>query len=103
MPRLAALALAATLLSGTPALAAHLPNFMPAFPIEHLTEARTQPQPESPYAMNYADEVARAMGVKSGRMDLFDTGAPGDGLLPSIKGGVDRGGAMLRLQWHPGE
>ena len=48
-------------------------------------------------------EVAQALGVKGGKMDLFDTGRSNSAYVPALKGGVDGGGAMLRLQWHPGE
>jgi hypothetical protein len=99
-----ALALVVQSLVVLPATAAHLPNFTPTFPIEHQTDARFENPAPSPYPMNYTDEVARAMGVQSGRMDLFDTGGSSDdSLLPSLKGGVDRDGAMIKLQWHPGE
>ena len=98
-----ALVLATQSFAVLPATAAHLPDFTPAFPIEHQTDARLETASPSPYPMNYTDEVARAMGVQSGRMDLFDTGQSHDDLMPSLKGGVDRGGAMIRLQWHPGE
>ena len=85
------------------ALAAHLPDFTPAPPIEHQMEARLQPPPSTPYAMNYTDEVAQSLGVVGGRADFIDTGHSDNDLLPALKAGVDRGGAMLRLQWHPGE
>jgi hypothetical protein len=57
---------------------------------------------QSPYAMTYTDEVAQSLGVKDGHMDLFST-VPASSYLPSFSAGVDRGGAMLRLKWHPGE
>jgi hypothetical protein len=104
MHRLSVFGFAAALVSGAgPAVAAHMPDFMPAFPIEHVTDARTAPQPQSPYPMNYADEVAQAMGVRAGRVDLFDSGPSDNSFIPAFKGGIDRGGAMFRLQWHPGE
>ena len=55
--------------------------------------------------MNYTDEAAQSLGVKAGRMDFFSTSLSHDNdpLMPSLRGGVDNGGAMLRLQWHPGE
>ncbi len=59
-------------------------------------------EPASPYAMTYTDEVARSLGVQNGHMDLFST-APSSGFMPSFSAGVDQGGAMLRLKWHPGE
>ena len=102
MQRLALLCLCAgSVLAAGPAAAARLPDFNPVFPIEHQTEGRNAEQPQAPYAMNYTDELARSLGVKGGRMDLFDSGPSGSAYLPAIKGGVDGGGAMLRLQWHP--
>jgi hypothetical protein len=86
-----------------PACAAHLPNFNPVIPSEHQTETRYQTEAAPPYAMNYTDEVARSLGVRGGRMDLFDTGPADNPLVPALKGGVDGDGAMIRLQWHPGE
>ena len=55
--------------------------------------------PSSPYAMNYSDEVARNLGMTDGHMDLFSTRS--DPNTPYVSGGVDSGGAMLRLQWRP--
>jgi hypothetical protein len=57
---------------------------------------------KSPYAMTYTDEVARSLGIKDGHMDVFST-QPVSGYMPSFSAGVDQGGAMLRLKWHPGE
>jgi hypothetical protein len=86
------------------AWAARLPDFTnPSFPIEHQTLARFAEEPKSPYAMTYMEDVARGLGVVSGKMDVFDTGRSRDPLMPSLKGGIDRGGLMMRLQWHPGE
>jgi len=56
----------------------------------------------SPYAMTYTDEVARSLGVKDGHMDVFST-QPVSSYMPSFSAGVDQGGAMFRLKWHPGE
>lgn len=57
----------------------------------------------SPYAMNYADEAAQAIGVRDGHMDVFST-KPSENqpYLPSFSGGLGGDGAMLKLQWHPG-
>jgi hypothetical protein len=59
--------------------------------------------PKQPYAMNYTDEAAQALGVKDGHMDVFST-QPTDrnNLMPRLSGGVDSSGAMIRLQWRPG-
>jgi hypothetical protein len=57
-----------------------------------------------PYARNYVDDVARALGVKDGRMDVFSTQPESSsGYMPSFSGGLGGDGAMLRLKWHPGE
>lgn len=60
--------------------------------------------PKLPYAMNYAEEAARTLGVKDGHMDVFSA-APrsSSSYMPSISGGLGGDGAMLRLRWHPGE
>jgi hypothetical protein len=52
--------------------------------------------------MTYTDEVARSLGVKDGHVDVFST-QPVSGYMPSFSAGVDQGGAMFRLKWHPGE
>ena len=58
----------------------------------------------SPYPMNYADEAAQNLGVRNGRMELFDAPSRDDsGFAPGVSGGVDGNGAMFKLQWHPGE
>jgi hypothetical protein len=58
----------------------------------------------SPYAMNYTDEAAQSLGVRNGHMDVF-TAKPADNqsYLPTFSGGLGGDGAMLKLQWHPGE
>jgi len=56
----------------------------------------------SPYAMTFADEAARSLGVQNGRMDVFSTQSSSS-YMPSISGGLGGDGAMLRLKWHPGE
>jgi hypothetical protein len=61
--------------------------------------ADNQPQP---YAMRYSDEAAAKLGVQDGKWEAFDTHSS-DPLVPSLKGGIDHGGAMLSLQWRPGQ
>jgi hypothetical protein len=57
-----------------------------------------------PYALNYADEAAQTLGVKNGHMDLFSAKpAENEPYMPSFSGGLGNDGAMLKLQWHPGE
>ena len=56
-----------------------------------------------PYPMNYAEEAVQTLGFRNGHMDFFSTRPQPDGsLVPTFSGGVDRGGVMLKLQWHPG-
>jgi hypothetical protein len=63
-----------------------------------------QEKTESPYAMNYTDEAAQTIGVRDGRWDVFSAKpAENRSYLPSLSGGVSGDGAMLKLQWHPGE
>jgi hypothetical protein len=65
---------------------------------------RTPEEPKPPYPMNYTDEAAQTLGVKDGRWDLFSSHpASKNGFMPSISGSLGGNGAMLRLQWHPGE
>ncbi len=63
--------------------------------------ARTVEQPVSPYPLSYADDLARQLGIVQGHMDVFTvTPQHGDGLVPTLKGGVDRAGAGFKLQWQ---
>jgi hypothetical protein len=59
-------------------------------------------QPTQPYTMNFSDEAAQTLGVHNGRWEAFDTGPSRNGLTPSLSGGIDRGHAMVQLQWRPG-
>jgi hypothetical protein len=60
--------------------------------------------PASPYAMNYSDEAAQTIGIRDGHMGVFSTKpAENRSYLPSFSGGLGGDGAMLKLQWHPGE
>jgi len=60
-------------------------------------------QAARPYAMNYADEAAQAIGVHDGRWDVIDTGHSRSGLMPNVSGGIGRGRPMLKLQWRVGQ
>ena len=65
---------------------------------------RVYDDPRPPYAMNYADEAAQAIGVRDGQVDVFSTKSPENSpYMPSFSGGLGSDGAMLKLQWHPGE
>lgn len=71
-----------------------------------LPQPQPQPPPDKtvPYPMNYADEAAETLGIKNGHLDVFSIQPKSTGsLLPNVSGGVDHEGAMLKLQWHPGE
>lgn len=61
-------------------------------------------EPSSPYPLSYTDEVARRLGITHGHMDIFSvTPDRTDGLVPSLKGAVDRDGAGFKLQWQIGK
>lgn len=95
---------AAAVILAAPASARHRVSIQPpVFPIEHQVASAMAEQERPPYAMNYADEAAETLGVKGGRWEAFDTGSgssSSDPFLPSLHGGVDGRGAMLRLQWR---
>lgn len=98
------LAFAAALIAGTgnayAAGAVPDPNLGPA--TDHQLAVRYADNQAQPYAMTYTDEAASSLGVKDGRWEAFNTRSS-DPLVPSLKGGVDHGGAMFKLQWNPGE
>jgi hypothetical protein len=88
------------LVAGTvPAFAFRPPETNTAFPTEHQQELRYTDSQSQPYAMNYTDEAAQSLGVHDGRWEAFETRSS-DPLMPSFKGGVDNGSAMLKLQWQ---
>lgn len=87
---------AALLLGSFPALA--FPVSHPGYPIPHVLESKLK-EPSHPYARNYTDQMAHSLGVRDGRWEVFDTGSRHP-LMPSLKGGIDGGGPMLRLQWR---
>lgn len=89
---------AALLLGAVPAHAAPGPDPNPGYPVPHVQESRLKDTAQ-PYAMSYTDEVAQRLGVRDGRWEVFDTGSSHP-LMPSLKGGIDSGGPMLRLQWR---
>jgi hypothetical protein len=57
----------------------------------------------SPYAMTYTDEAVQNLGFRDGHMDVFSTKPAAHSYWPSFSGGVGGDGAMLKLQWHPGQ
>jgi hypothetical protein len=86
MKRLAAmLAVIAFAAQGVPA-----PPPLPRLPVD---------KPDPPYPMNYADEAAQALGIAHGRVDVFSAPPRQHGIVPDVKGGIDRGRPMLKLEW----
>lgn len=67
----------------------------PAPPARHLPADK----PDPPYPMNYADEAAEALGVAHGRVNVLSPTPRQHGIVPNVKGGVDRGRPTLKLQW----
>ena|ERR1700761_7357219 len=90
----------ALILGTTSALAFRPPDTNAAMPTEHQMELRYADAPNQPYAMNYTDEAAQRLGVHDGQWEAFDTHSS-DPLMPSFRGGVDNGSAMVKLQWVP--
>ena len=52
-----------------------------------------------PYAMNFSEETAQALGTHAGGIDLTSA-APG-GYAPAVSMGSGAGAPMLKLQWRP--
>jgi hypothetical protein len=50
--------------------------------------------------MTYTDEAAQRLGIRNGQWEAFDTHSS-DPL--SLRGGIDGGRPMIRLQWRPGQ
>jgi hypothetical protein len=80
-----------------PAWAFRVPDSSTAPPTPHQLElAGNSPQP---YAMTYGDEAARRLGIQDGKWEAFDIRSS-NSLMPSLKGGLDGGRPMIRLQWR---
>jgi hypothetical protein len=90
--------LCAGLFLGSSAHAFPRPDPNPGYPIPHVRDSQAKDRLQ-PYAMNYTDEMAQSLGVRDGRWEVFETGSSHP-LMPSLKGGIDGGGPMLRLQWR---
>lgn len=60
-------------------------------------------QPPQPYPMNFTDEAAQTLDVHNGHWEAFDTGPSRNGLTPNLSGGIDRGHAMIKLEWRAGQ
>ena len=93
---------AAALAAATVPAGADVPALSPKLTTEHQQALRVAEAENAPYAMNYADQAARSLGMEKGRWEAFNTGG-GDTLLPALKGGIDNGAAMIKLQWQPGQ
>ena len=61
-----------------------------------LRSADTRRQP---YAMSYGDEAARTMGLQNGKWEAFSAQSRNP-LMPSFRGGIDQGRAVIGLQWR---
>ena len=98
--------LAFTFLAATagpaPAWTSRVPDSGAAPPTQHQIELRYTDSRPQPYATNYADEAARKLGIQDGKWEAFNTHSS-DPLMPSLKGGIDSGRAMIGLQWRPGQ
>jgi len=94
-----ALAVAAVAAGSGPGWAFRLPDPNAVPLTEHQIQLRVAESTPRPYAMNYADDAARTLGVKDGKWEAFSTQSGGP-LMPSFKGGIDSGRAMIGLQWR---
>lgn len=84
-----------------PVWAFQLPDPRAAPLTQHQLDLRYADSQPQPYAMNYADEAARKLGIENGKWEAFSTHSR-DPLMPSFRGGIDGGRAMIGLQWRPG-
>jgi hypothetical protein len=66
---------------------------------EHQRELRVADSQTQPYAMNLTDDAARSLGVQDGKWEAFSTQSR-DPMMPSFRGGIDQGRAMIGLQWR---
>ena len=89
------LVVAALLVAG-PAFAFRVPDPNAAWPTPHQREAAYADRERQPYAMNYSDEAAQRLGLADGRWEAFQSQSVAG---PTLKGGLDARGAVLRLQW----
>jgi hypothetical protein len=85
-----------------PAMAFFGPETNTAWPTQHQREARYADTVSQPYAMSYSDEAAQRLGIRNGNWEAFDTHSS-DPLMPSLRGGIDKGRAAISLQWRPGQ
>ena len=98
--RTSGFAFLAVIAGAMPAWAFPIPDANTAPPSQHQLDQAGAPS--RPYATNYSDEAARKLGVQDGAWEVFST-QPGNPLMPSLRGGIEHGGAMISLQWRPGQ
>ena len=98
----AVLALGLVAIAVSPAWAFRLPDPNAPLLTQHQLELRYLDRQQQPYAMNYTDEAAETLGMRDGHMDVFSSKPAAHGFMPTISGGLGGDGAMLRLQWRPG-
>lgn len=75
------------------------PNVPPM--TDHQLQLRYSDSQKQPYSMTYTDEAARRLGLEDGKWEAFSTHSH-DPLMPSFRGGIDSGKAMIGLQWRFG-
>jgi hypothetical protein len=97
-----AFAFLAVTAGSAPAWAFDTPQPNAPLTTQNQLDQRVADNQSQPYAMRYSDEAAAKLGVQDGKWEAFDTHSS-DPLVPSLKGGIDHGGAMLSLQWRPGQ
>jgi hypothetical protein len=99
MRKLAVAALVAlALVKAAPAFAFRVPDPYAPLPTPHQQEVRYADSLREPYAMSYSDEAAQRLGLADGRWEAFHAES-GNSAGPSLRGGLDTHGAVLRLQW----
>jgi hypothetical protein len=84
----------------TPAWAFRVPDSNTPPPTQHQMDVRYADSQPQPYAMTYTDEAARKLGIQDGQWEAFGARSSDSW---SLKGGMDGGGPMIRLQWRPGQ
>jgi hypothetical protein len=81
--------------AAAPAWGFNDPGAMAPAPVQHVQETRYAENQPAPYAMNYADDAARTLGMKDGRWQAYSSSG---GF--SLGGGLDGGRPTLHLQWR---
>jgi hypothetical protein len=94
------LSVSAVLAAGAPAWGFRDPDANAPVLTEHQKELRYADSQSQPYAMTYADEAARKLGVRDGQWEAFNSRSSDPVML---KGGLNGGRPMLTLEWRPGQ